>query len=84
MTRNACSSNTMRHKSDFIDTVRPLWGSYSPWVSSDPAELTRPAALKDSRWYVEANLKAAAIKNRCRRLLKAFGYSDSDLEILFD
>ena len=84
MTRNACSSNTMRHKSDFIDTVRPLWGSYSPWVSSDPAELTRPAALKDSRWYVEANLSAAAIKDRCRRLLEAFGYSGSDLEILFD
>ena len=73
-----------RHESEFIDTVRPLWGSYSPSVSSDPAELTRSAALEDSAWYVEVNLSAAAIKNRCRRLLEAFGHHGSDLEILFD
>lgn len=79
-----CAAIHMRHGSEFIDTVRPLWGSHSPWVSSDPAELTRPAVLDNSGWHVEVNLSATAIKTRCQRLLEAFGYSDSDLEILFD
>ena len=73
-----------RHESDFIDTVRPLWGSHRPWVSFDPAELRKPAALEGSRWHIEVNLSAGSIKDRCRRLLEAFGYSGSDLEILFD
>ena len=81
---SVCAAIHMRHESEFIDTVRPLWGSYGPWVSSDPAELTRPAVLDNSSWHVEVNLSATAIKDRCRRLLEAFGYSDSDLEILFD
>ncbi len=73
-----------RHASDFIDTVRPLWGSYRPWVSSDPTELRKPVALEGSPWYVEVHLSAKAIGNRCQRLLEVFGYSNSDLEILFD
>lgn len=79
-----CAAIRMRHESDFIHTLRPLWGSHRPWVSSDPADLTRPAAIEDSGWYVEVNLNAVAIKDRCRRLLGAFSYSGSDLEILFD
>ena len=73
-----------RHASNFSDTVRPLWGSHRPWVSSDATELRRPVALEGSSWYVEVNLSAKAIGDRCRRLLEAFGYSSSDLEILFD
>ena len=79
-----CSAIHGRHAADFIDTVRPLWGSYRPWVSSDPTELTRSAALEGSPWYVEVNLNAKAIGDRCQRLLGVFGYSNSDLEILFD
>ena len=73
-----------RHASDFIDTVRSLWGSHRPWVSSDPTELIRPVSLEGSPLYVEVNLSAKAIRDRCQRLLKVFGYSNSDLEILFD
>ena len=79
-----CGAIHGRHASDFIDTVRSLWGSHRPWVSSDPTELTRPVALEGSSWYIEVNLNANAIRSRCQRLLEVFGYSNSDLEILFD
>ena len=79
-----CGAIHGRHAPEFIDTVRSLWGTHRPWVSSDPTELIRPAALGGSPWYVEVNLSAKAIRDRCTRLLKVFGYSNSDLEILFD
>lgn len=79
-----CGEIYGRHASEFIDTVQPLWGSHRPWVSSDPTELLRSAAIKGSRWYVEVNLSAKAIGDRCRRILEVFGYANSDLEILYD
>ncbi len=79
-----CAGIRRRHESDFIDRARSLWGSYRPWVSSDSTELIRPVALETSGLYAEVNLSAAAITDRCRRLLEAFGYSNTDLEIVFE
>ena len=79
-----CAGIRRCHESDFIDRARSLWGSYRPWVSSDSTELIRPVALETSGLYAEVNLSAAAITDRCRRLLEAFGYSNTDLEIVFE
>lgn len=72
-----------RHESGFLAAVRPLWGSHRPWVSADPSDLRTALAIKGSEWYVDANLNAKTIETRCRRLLAAFGYANSDLEIHF-
>ena len=73
-----------RHGVEFLTTARPLWGKRSPWVSSDPEELRKPQSLGQTGLYAETNLNAKDIQRRCHRLLKTFGYSDGDLEILKD
>lgn len=73
-----------RHGVAFLTTARPLWGKRSPWVSSDPDELRKPQSLGQTGLHVETNLSAKDIRRRCHRLLKAFGYSDGDLEVLKD
>ncbi len=73
-----------RHESTFLETVTPLWGKRKPWVSTDPGDLREPRRIGQSELFVGTTLSAKAIQKRCHRLLKAFGYPASDLEIRQD
>ncbi len=70
-----------RHQVEFLETVRPVWGKYSPWISAFPGELRSAGSIGNSGLYVEANLSAQEVRKRCYRLLKAFDYPATDLEI---
>lgn len=73
-----------RHGAAFPETVRPLWGKNKPWVSANRHDLRAPRLIGQSGLFVEGHLSANNIEKRCRRLLRAFGYPESDLEIRHD
>lgn len=71
-----------RHENTFLETVRPLWGKHRAWISTDKDDLREPRTIGKTNLHAETCLSAKAIERRCHRLLGAFGYPTSDLEIL--
>ncbi|MCY4067823.1 MAG: hypothetical protein OXE79_01770 [Acidimicrobiaceae bacterium] len=74
-----------RHRGDFDYTVARLKSGAWQYVASDP-RLVRDISIKQtaSGHHVDVNLDAATIKSRAIELLKAFGYSESDLEYIYE
>ena len=70
-----------RHQVEFLETVRPIWGKRKPWVSTDPDDVREPRPIGTSGLFVATQLSAKTIQRRCYRLLKAFDYPATDLEI---
>ena len=84
MLRGVVEALHTRHEAEFLEIARPVWGKYSPWISATPDELRHANAIGQSGLYVEGHLSARDIRKRCYRLLEAFGYPATDLEILQD
>jgi len=73
-----------RHGVSFLETVRPFWGKKKPWISENATTVRRARPIGDSGLYVDTNLSAKSIEQRCRQLLTAFGYQADELEIVRD
>lgn len=71
-----------RHSGEFHKALK-LRGRKLPWISKDPRELRGASGIKGSPYFIDVHLSAKSIKQRCDQLLKLFGHSSKDLEILF-
>jgi len=69
-----------RHKNDF-DRCLHLKGSARRYVSRNKGELEDPKRIADSPYYVMTKLDKDRIREMARKLMREFGYSDSDLTI---
>ena len=69
-----------RHGEDF-DRCLHLGGRKRRYVSRNESELVRPKPIPDSPYYVMAKLENNHIRMVARKLMREFGYSDSDLTI---
>lgn len=74
-----------RHSGDFDQMVAPLKSGTHRYVAAD-RQLVRGTRIEQaaSGHYVDVNLSAATIRSRVIELLEAFGYSESDLEYLYE
>ncbi|MEK6711469.1 MAG: type I restriction endonuclease [Nitrospinota bacterium] len=68
------------HKENF-DVVFNLKGRKRDYFSKDPDNMKFPQRILDTRIYVETNLSANAIMERCFDLLRLFNYSRDDLQV---
>ena len=74
-----------RHPGSFDKTVEQLKGKRWQYVSLDPQRVYNERRVQiPSGHYVDINVSAKDVALRCRRLLQAFGYSESDLEYLHE
>lgn len=71
-----------RHPHDFLERAKAMAGRKRPFVSPDPADMTRAGQIASSGIWVETNLSAEDTLKKCRKMLEVFGYSASDLEVL--
>jgi hypothetical protein len=58
-----------------------LRGTKRSYFSREARELHTPGQVGDSGYFVETHVSSDRAEVICRRLLKAFGYSDEDLTI---
>ncbi len=74
-----------RHRDAFDHTVARLRSGRSQYVAAD-RRYVRGTRIEQtaSGLHVDVNLAAAVIKSRAIELLEAFGYSESDLEYLYE
>ena len=74
-----------QHRDDF-DRLLELKGRKNSFVSRDPRMLGQGAKyqLPESNYFIDTHLSAANIRKRADQFLNCFGYSSSDLEVLFD
>lgn len=74
-----------RHSGDFDRVVAPLKTGTFQYVAAD-RRLVRGTRIEQaaSGHHVDVNLSAATIKSRVIELLEAFGYSEADLDYLYD
>ena len=73
------------HREDFYEVTAQIKVGKSLIVASHPEPLRQSSTKQTaSGCYVDVNLSATSIKWRAVKLLEAFGYSESDLEYLYD
>ncbi len=74
-----------RHSEDFDHTVAQLKSGSTQYVATDP-RLVRGTRTRQiaSGHYLDVNLSAPVIKGRAIECLTAFGYSESDLEYIYE
>ena len=74
-----------RHPDSFDKIIEQLKGKKWQYVSRDPRQVYDKRRVQiPSGHYVDINVSARDVARRCRRLLEAFGYSESDLEYLHE
>ncbi len=74
-----------RHPDGFDKVIEQLKGTKRQYVSLDPQRVYDKRRVQiPSGHYVDINVSARDVALRCRRLLEAFGHSDSDLEYLYE
>ena len=69
-----------RHASDFNRCLN-LKGSKMVYFSLNPNELSQPANISSSKYYVETKLNANSIVKRSLDLIRLFGYNVGDLKV---
>lgn len=72
-----------KHESEFHKALE-LRGRTRPWISTSRKRFRNANPIKGSSYFIDVNLSAKSIEQRCNRLLTMFGHSSKDLEILFD
>lgn len=72
-----------KHGGEFQKALK-LRGRKLPWISSNRKEFRAASGIKGSPYFIDVNLSAKSIEQRCDRLLGIFGHSSKDLEVLFD
>jgi predicted type IV restriction endonuclease len=70
-----------RHASDF-DRSLSLRGSRMSYFSMRGNELSQPAQIAESKYFVETKLNSNSIVRRSRELMALFGYKEGDLTIV--
>ena len=74
-----------RHPGSFDKVIEQFKGKKWQYVSLDPQRVYDKRSVQiPSGHYVDINVSAKDVVLRCRRLLEAFGYSESDLEYLYE
>lgn len=74
-----------RHPSSFDQVIEQLKGKRWQYVSLDPQRVYDERRVQiASGHYVDIKVSAKDASVRCRRLLEAFGHSQSDLEYLYE
>ena len=74
-----------RHPSSFDNVIEQLKGKKWQYVSLDPQRVYDERRVQiPSGHYVDINVSAQDVAVRCRRMLEAFGHSESDLEYLYE
>lgn len=71
------------HSAEFSRCLS-LRGSRMSYFSQQPNELSQPAQIGDSPFYVETKLNSNSIVKRCRELMGLFGYKAEDLQVLVE
>lgn len=66
-----------RHENDFDHVTKKV-----SWLSRDRNILKKPNAISGSPFYVNSYAGAKVLESRCRKLLKIFGHSPDDLQII--
>lgn len=70
-----------RHAADF-DRCLALRGSRMAYFSLSANELSQPAQISNSKYFVETKLNSNSIVRRSRELMALFGYRASDLSVI--
>lgn len=74
-----------RHADSFDQTVKPLKYQEWQWVSSDRERVgSKNPKQTPSGYFVNVHMTAKRHRQRWTRLLEAFGYSESDLQLLYE
>lgn len=74
-----------RHADSFDQTVEPLKYQEWQWVSRDPERVgSKNPKQTPSGYFVNVHMTAKRHRLRWNRLLEAFGYSESDLQLLYE
>ena len=74
-----------RHPGSFDKVMEQLKGKKWQYVSLDPQRVYDERRVQiPSGHYVDINVSAKDVAVRCRRMLEAFGHSQSDLEYLYE
>ena len=68
--------------SDSFEKCLSLGGNKRRYVSRDRDDLARPKEIKGSPYYVMTKLDKDNIVKVARKLMREFGYDDSDLEVV--
>jgi hypothetical protein len=66
---------------DFEEKCRKLNGRTRTFISQTTSHMAAPREIPGTHLYVETNYSANSIVGKCRDLIRAFGYPDSDLTI---
>jgi hypothetical protein len=70
-----------RHTVEF-NRCLSLRGSKMAYFSLTANELSQPAQILNSKYFVETKLNSNSIVRRSRDLLALFGYNESDLTVI--
>lgn len=74
-----------RHADSFDQTVEPLKYQEWQWVSRDRERVgSKNPKQTPSGYFVNVHMTAKRQRQRWNRLLEAFGYSESDLQLLYE
>jgi len=83
-----CEELYKRHAYDFMAVVTPCWRNYRPWFARSQevldTEYARSKRVPGSPLFAFMHMSSKSLHQRSRRLLQAFGYSRSELQLLFD
>lgn len=72
-----------RHADRFPEVVGNPGGRRS-YVETTQDSLRAPRRVADSAYWLECHASASDLKRRSARLLSLFGYSETDMELIFD
>ena len=75
-----CREMATRH-ADSFDRVLALRGRERTYFSGSGAEMTHPQRVEGTNIFAETNFSAQNIMDRCRELVKLFGYGPESLVV---
>ena len=72
-----------RHPGDF-HRILELQGRKRPYVSTSPEGMRAHRRIAGSEYFLDVHGNAEGLRRRAELFLEHFGYSTSDLEVLYD
>jgi hypothetical protein len=67
-----------------FERVLQIRGRVRPHYAKTPSNLRMPERIKGTDIYVETNLSANSIVNKCHQLIRFFGYDENDFRIFLE
>jgi len=71
-----------RHADEFERALR-LRGSTRPYVARSDAEMAAPARVPGTQYFIETKFNQQNMRRQAEKLLKLFGYPNTDLELIY-